>query len=412
MAVKNFEFQISNEEWKSAKPASSFFIRNSKFFILCVVFIGGCASTPPSLPPIPPPFDRAIWAIHVEDDDGRVLHSRNAHTLMMPASNRKLFAAATIATCLGVDGQLGTGIWLDGEDVIVKGDGDPSLGSWRYSRENDFDDVARLLQSRGIARVGDVVADVSLFSDRITVPGSWKVGNLGSDYAAPVDAIAWGENEVPTDRAVPDAALHAANVLRAALDARGIASKGVRVNTEARAWAERIAVLPSPFIGDLLRTVLKNSHNLYTEMLLKRASGGTYAGSFAIERQLATREVGIDPNEFRFVDGSGLSPDDLVSSASTVRMLRWMNHPARRAVWWLLLAQPNNEGTLRRRLIPFEARLRGKTGTINGVAALSGILEMPNGRFRYFSIVVNHHAADGDDAVKIIDAMVEKIASP
>jgi D-alanyl-D-alanine carboxypeptidase len=38
--------------------------------------------------------------------------------------------------------------------------------------------------------------------------------------------------------------------------------------------------------------------------------------------------------------------------------------------------------------------MRGKTGTINGVNALSGIIAMPGGRFRYFSIMVNHHIGD------------------
>ena len=382
-----------------------------KRWLIAVAVLTGCATQQRTLPPIPPPFHHAIWAIHVEDDDGRVLYSQNAHTLMMPASNRKLFASATIANCLGIDRQLETTVWRDCEDLILKGDGDPSLGSWRYARENDFDDVAKLVASRGVKQIKDVVADVSLFSDRITIPASWKVGNLESDYAAPVDAIAWGENELPGDRAAQDAALHAANSLRAALESRGVGVQGVRVNTEPKAWSEKIATLPSPFVGELLRTVLKNSHNLYTEMLLKRASGGTYAGSFAIEEQFARNEARIDPEEIRFVDGSGLSPDDLVAPAATVRMLRWMNDPSRRAFWWATLAQPNNEGTLRRRLVAFEDRLRGKTGTINGVNALSGILAMPNGRFRYFSIVVNHHAGDGDEAVKLIDAMVERIST-
>lgn len=356
------------------------------------------------------PFDRAIWGIHVEEDDGTVLYSRNARTLLQPASNRKLFAAATIANCLGVDTRLSTELFLDDGELVVRGDGDPSLGSWRYAREDDFDAVAKALEARGITRVRNVVADVSLFADRVTIPGSWKVGNLPSDYAAPVDALAWGENEVPTDRSVPDAALHAAGALRSALFNRGIAADGVRVETAPRQWREPIATLPSPFVGHLLATVLKNSHNLYTEMLFKRASRGTYAGSFALERQLLVNEIGAQGVDFRFVDGSGLSPDDLVAPAATIAMLRWMNHPARRPLWWSLLATPNQEGTLRRRVIALEQRLRGKTGTIAGVAALSGVIAMPNDRWRYFVVVVNHHAGDGDDAVKIIDSIVTRIA--
>jgi D-alanyl-D-alanine carboxypeptidase/D-alanyl-D-alanine-endopeptidase (penicillin-binding protein 4) len=384
-----------------------------KLLVAAALLFTSCATTTPPLSFAPliqtPPFDKAFWAIHVEEDDGRVLYSLNADKLVMPASNRKLFASATIASCLGADAQLHTEIFRDGEDLVIRGDGDPSLGSWRYERDADFDRLAELLRARGIIRVREVVVDVSAF-DRVTIPGGWKNGNLGSDYAAPVDAITWGESELPVDRATPDPALHAGNTLRGALERHGIAVSGVRVNTEPRAWGEKVADLPSPFVAQLLQTVLKNSHNLYAEMLLKRSAAGTYDSAFARERVFLTTEVGLDGSAFRFVDGSGLAPDDLMTARSAMKVVRWMNEPSRRALWWPTLATPNQDGTLRRRLVTLEDRLRGKTGTINGVAALSGIIAMPNGRFRYFSIVVNHHTGEGSDAVKIIDAIVERIA--
>ena len=386
-----------------------------KLLVAAALLLTSCATTttPPPLSFDPligtPPFDRAFWAIHVEEDDGRVLYSLNADKLVMPASNRKLFASATIASCLGPDAQLHTEIFRDGEDLVIRGDGDPSLGSWRYERDGDFDRLAGLLRARGITSVGDLIVDVSLF-DRVTIPGGWKNGNLGSDYAAPVDAIAWGENELPVDRATPDPALHAGNTLRDALLRQGISVSGVRVNTEPRAWGEKVADLPSPFVGQLLETVLKNSHNLYAEMLLKRSAAGTYDSAFARERVFLTTEVRLDGSAFRFVDGSGLAPDDLMTARAAMGVLRWMNDPSRRGLWWPTLATPNQDGTLRRRVVALEHRLRGKTGTINGVAALSGIIAMPNGRYRYFSIVVNHHTGEGSDAVKIIDGIVERIA--
>lgn len=376
-------------------------------FVALLIVLTGCATTTPP-PAISPPNDRALWYVLAEEDDGTVIVSHNADKLMMPASNRKVFAAATIANCLGLDTQLATEIWRDGDDLVVVGDGDPSLGSWRYERTEDFNHVAEMLASRGMTRVRDVIADVSRF-DRNTIPGGWKHGNLGSDYAAAVDALAWGESEVPVDRAVTDPPLHAANALRDALVSRGIAVSGTtRVNFEPRAWSEKLTEIRSPFIAHLLTTVLKNSHNLYTEMLLKRASNGTYEASFALERAFATTEANVPSGDFRFVDGSGLAPDNLVTPRAMIRMLRWMNDPARRGLWWSLLAQPNNEGTLRNRLAAFEHRLRGKTGTINGVAALSGILAMGDGRYRYFSVAVNH-SIEADDVAKI-DAIVEQLA--
>lgn len=363
-----------------------------------------------------PPFNHAFWSIVVEDHDGRVLYEQNADKLTIPASNRKLFAAATIANCLGTDARLTTTIWRDGEDLVIRGDGDPSLASWRYERDGDFDSLAETLKARGITRVRDVIADVSLF-DRVTVPGSWKVGNLDEPYSAPVDALAWNENGA-AGRAIREPGLRTASALIGALVLHDIEVSGApRVNVAPRAWQEQVAELPSPFVAQLLTTVLKNSHNLYAEMLLKRAGAAgfsppaTYANAFAVERAFLTSEAKVEGTAFSFADGSGLSPEDLVTPRAIVRLLRWMNEPSRRNFWWAVLAQPANEGTLRRRIVTLDQRFRGKTGTINGVAALSGIIAMPDGRFRYVSVIVNHHAADGDDAAKIIDSIVQRVAS-
>ena len=385
-----------------------------KRLLIVLLLLTGCATTPKPAatfdPNIPQNFEHALWSVLIEEDDGTVLYAQNADKLMIPASNRKLFAAATIASCLGIDTRLSTNVYRDGEDLVLRGDGDPSLGSWRYTRENDFDLLAQTLRAQGVNVVRDLIVDVSAF-DRVTIPAAWKYGNLGSDYSAPVDAITWGENELPGDRAVAEPAMHAGNALREALELRGIGVANVRMTTQPRSWGAPIASLPSPFIGELLRTVLKNSHNLYTEMLFKRASNGTYSASFDVERRTLTNEARVPPNTFRFADGSGLAPDNLVSARASVALLRWMNDPSRRTFWWDTLAQPNHEGTLRRRLVALEQRVRGKTGTINSVNALSGIIAMPGGRFRYFSIAVNHHIADRDEVVKAIDQIVERAAS-
>ncbi|MEO8035131.1 MAG: D-alanyl-D-alanine carboxypeptidase, partial [Acidobacteriota bacterium] len=222
-----------------------------------------------------PPFDRAIWAIRVEEDDGTPVYSRNAHTLMLPASNRKLFAASTVANCLGWDARLQTELWLDGEDLVLRGGGDPSLGGRYYdSPALALDPFIRAVRGRGLRTIRDVVADVSLF-DRVTIPGSWKVGNLPYKYAAPVDSLTYAEN-VNGEAAVVEPGLFAAQSLRDALSFAGITVTGtVRLcaaSCNASGLAERLAAIRSPYVSQLLSTVLENSQNLYTETLLKDLS--------------------------------------------------------------------------------------------------------------------------------------------
>ena len=412
-----------------------------------------------------PQLAGAIWGIDVVDDAGRTIYARHETTLLIPASNRKLFNAATVASCEGLDRQIETELWRDGDDVVIRGGGDPSLGGrWAFDRDAVFAPFVAALRQRGIAEVRDVIADVSLF-DRVTIPGTWKVGNLGSDYAVPTDALAYNENvvgivadhcatpvvvtdpsfvpananvacgrgepSVRSDNAnaiamigsmpehfqtlagIGDPALYAAQALRDVLEHAGIRVTGkTTVNATPRSWQERIAVIESPPLWQLLAVVLKPSQNLYAEMLFKGLSAqpASYEASEDIERRFLTSEVGVANGDFRFVDGSGLSPDDLVTPRAIVTLLRWMNDPSRRAIWWMMLARPGDEGTLRRRLLPFADRMRGKTGSINGVNALSGILNMPDGGHRYFSIIVNHNAGDSSEALKAIDAIVGEIA--
>lgn len=411
-----------------------------------------------------PELVHAVWGIEVEDDAGRVLYQRNAGSLLQPASTRKIFAAASVLNCLGPEYRYATELWLDGRNLVLRGAGDPSLGGrWAYDRDAVFTPFVAALKTRGITSVDSIIADVSAF-DRVTIPGTWKVGNLGSDYAAPVDALAYNENVVgvwiehcgypvvTTDPmfldsvesvtcgagepsaavnlvsdenvvkvtgtmakkffdlpAIAGPGLYAAQALRDALRHAGIAVESLRLNTKPQPWGEYLATIESQPLWQLLTVVLKNSQNLYAEMMLK-STAGTYRGAFSLERQFLEHEIGIDPEQFRFVDGSGLSPDDLVTPAAIVQMFRWMNAPARRGLYWTILATPGEDGTLRKRLIPLGPRLRGKTGTIAGVNALSGIVRGTSGGHRYFSVVINHHIADGTFGSKSVDEIVSAIA--
>src|SRR5882757_3199183 len=98
-----------------------------------------------------PKLAGAIWGIDVVDDAGKTIYARNERTLLIPASNRKLFAAATVASCEGLDRHLTTELWRDGDDVILRGGGDPSLGGrWAFDRDAVFGPFIAALRARGI----------------------------------------------------------------------------------------------------------------------------------------------------------------------------------------------------------------------------------------------------------------------
>jgi D-alanyl-D-alanine carboxypeptidase/D-alanyl-D-alanine-endopeptidase (penicillin-binding protein 4) len=468
-------------------------VRHVFYHCLALLLLSACATAAP--PPAPalastidpllaaPGYVRDVWGIVVEDDAGRVLYERNRHTILMTASNRKLFAAAAVAGCNGLETSIPTELWIDGTvvngtlqgDAIIKGYGDPSLAGRYYEADRDLavGSLLEALLARGIQHItGDVIADVSAF-DRTTWPGSWQSGNLGADYAAPVDALAWNENVVgvkvddpgcrgpiartdpafvpistnlrcgaegetllratPDNRvvvegalgpasaphfddllAVADPALYAAQAFRDSLVRHGVTVGGMaRVNAVPRVWGQKLATHESPPLFAIVSTMLQASQNLYAEMLLKRLALGekpaSYGAATAVERTFLTNEVGLDPASFAFADGSGLSSWDLATPDAIVRLLRWINQPERRHAWWMMLAVPGEPGTLRKRLLELNPRLRGKTGTIHGVSALSGMVSMPEGGMRYFAIVVNHHTGEAS-ATKAIDAIARAIA--
>jgi D-alanyl-D-alanine carboxypeptidase/D-alanyl-D-alanine-endopeptidase (penicillin-binding protein 4) len=134
---------------------------------------------------------------------GDTLYTRNASTLMLPASNMKVVTLAATAERLGWDyryettivagGPVAAGV-LDG-DLIVVGSGDPSVVAGDGA-ERVFGNVAEHLKQLGIRAIaGRVVGDDEAFDDLMLGFG-WSWDDLADDYAAGVSALQFNENAV------------------------------------------------------------------------------------------------------------------------------------------------------------------------------------------------------------------------
>ena len=154
---------------------------------------------------------------------------------------------------------------------------------------------------------------------------------------------------------------------------------------------------------------LKPSQNMYTETLLwtlgenARASmaapgGGTVTsnetsadlGLSAVKRFLT--EIGIAPDGIIQHDGSGLSRHNLITPAAVVQLYMYMGKQSRFSQAWRdSLTIGGVDGTLRNRFKGTRAagNVRGKTGTIDQVSALSGYVKTAAGEELVFSMVVN-----------------------
>lgn len=166
-----------------------------------------------------------------------------------------------------------------------------------------------------------------------------------------------------------------------------------------------IAKLESPPLSIIAQKTMKPSQNMYTEVLLRtlgedlRKKMLTTSSVRAESSELGLQAVkdfltsiGIAEDAFVQYDGSGLSRHDLVTNEAIVRLYVYMAKESKNSQAWRdSLTIAGIDGTLKNRFIGTKAvsNVRGKTGTIDQVSALSGYLTTAGGEEVVFSALVN-----------------------
>ena len=218
-------------------------------------------------------------------------------------------------------------------------------------------------------------------------------------------AIAAGHAPVTIRRRVADPGLftgHAfAEVLREVIaDATGGDPEHTELlpvlRDDVPAHARGVAVHHSAPLAEVLASSLKYSNNFTSEQVLRtlgwRMSGETGSWETGRAAVLAVWDaLGLDPADLEFENGAGLSLRGRVSPRALVALLaRTREEGSPAAALMPTLASAGGEGTLRRRLTGSDGRVRGKTGTISGVSALSGVAASADGRTALgFSVLIN-----------------------
>jgi serine-type D-Ala-D-Ala carboxypeptidase/endopeptidase (penicillin-binding protein 4) len=174
-----------------------------------------------------------------------------------------------------------------------------------------------------------------------------------------------------------------------------------------------IARAESPPLSFIAAKTMKPSQNTYTEtilwtlgeqarlnpsMVLATADSNPLRdpkttsaerGLFVVRSFL--NEIGIASDGVIQWDGSGLSRHNLITPASAVQLYTYMSKSRYAAAWRDSLTIGAVDGTLRNRFKGTIAadNVRGKTGTIDQVSALSGYVSTVSGERLVFSILVN-----------------------
>lgn len=411
---------------------------------------------------------RVATAVHVEDlDEGTWLFDQRGGARLNPASNHKVITAIAAVELLGADYRFSTRLLRDGDALVLVGEGDPSLqiqalhelasralaaGAHLGARRIVVDDTAFSPERFGpgydepagagpsyLAPSGAL--SLSFNTVEVTVrprgPGEAPSVELApaSDHVAVVRAgrrralevtsactpeggttitVAGPPSRKPTvvRRRICDPARFTGEAFAQVLHELGAERLPVErgaASSDARAVAEH----RSAPLAELLASALKYSNNFTSEQVLRtmgwrmRGEPGSWDnGREALAAFWAA--AGNDPAALVFENGAGLSLRGRVSPRGLVRVLALTrDEGAPAAALVPALASAGGEGTLRLRMPGGRGRVRGKTGTIGGVSALTGLAATPDGRRALgFSILMNGKAQSARRSRALQDRVV------
>ena len=168
----------------------------------------------------------------------------------------------------------------------------------------------------------------------------------------------------------------------------------------------------APLIGEL-EIINKQSQNLHAEMLL-RTLGAEFGGEGTEEAGLQVVrsflvDAGIESRQVSLGDGCGLSRENLVTPRFQTSLLKYISTRPYFGLFLGTLAVSGVDGTLRGRMTAESMRgvIFAKTGTLNGVATLSGYMTTKSGRQLIFSIFAN----DARTSVTRVRRTIDEICS-
>ena len=364
---------------------------------------------------------RACVVVH--DAGGRALYSRQPDLALAPASTVKLLTAATALHRIGPDTRLTTDVratrlpvngLIDG-DLWLVGGGDPLLATADFAAHaglsggprpaSRLEDLADRIVAAGVRQVrGRLVGDDHRYDMLRYVP-TWKPAYVEQGQSGPLSALMVNGGFTrlrPTPVPASAPAVEAAARLTLLLVQRGVQVGGVG---EGVAPADAVAVtsLESLPMRQIVTEMLHDSDNTTAELLTKelgfrfRGVGSTAAGVGVVRAMAGTLGRGV-VDDLVLSDGSGL---DRTNRATCRALTELLDRRAGGEGLGASLPVAARSGTLVGRFAgtPAAGRLAAKTGSLDGVVALSGYATDARNEPLAFTVLVND---ERDDAARLL----------
>jgi D-alanyl-D-alanine carboxypeptidase/D-alanyl-D-alanine-endopeptidase (penicillin-binding protein 4) len=244
--------------------------------------------------------------------------------------------------------------------------------------------------------------------------GAKGSGDNGYIYLAPYTAngfvrgtVPGGEQKFSISGSMPHPADQFNKELKKSLSSRGIHVGGEFLTSmDFIANKKQLKYAGNPFnfivsgsVASMINWFLKKSINLYGEAFLKtfafeKNGFGSTTGGIAIVKNF-WKQKGIDEDELNISDGSGLSPEDRVTTHAQVEILKY----ARKQSWYKYFYDA----------LPEYNNMKMKSGTIKDVKAFCGYNKAANGKEYIFSFLVNNYSGASTSLVgkmyKVLDIL-------
>lgn len=224
---------------------------------------------------------------------------------------------------------------------------------------------------------------------REVLPDATKFTLTGS---VPVDEL----DRTTLRRTVADPTAHFIAAFHAKMRERDIDVSGRYSRGTTPTDAKLLLSVDSPPLSQIAAEMNKSSLNFYAEQVLRTlgaemtGDGSTRGGLAVVGEYLAS--LGVPPGDAVLINGSGLSRDiRLKPSVLTAVLVDMARDPQIGSEFAASLAISGTDGTLWSRLRDDPGRLRGKTGTLDGVHCLSGYIDNECGHRYAFAFLVNDY---------------------
>lgn len=349
---------------------------------------------------------------------GKVLYAENGSTLATPASTTKVATAVAALAVLGPDARFTTSVRKVSGGIVLVGGGDPTLAVNGYP-SSDYPQPATLAAlaastARALKAEGDAHVQLGYDTSRYTGPDmapGWTdalitTGNvtpivsLEADQGrlTPAGALEDSDDAVNFTPRTTDPAGLTVTAFANLLQQDGITVSGSPAETTAPSGAPLLASVSSPPLSQVAEQMLRESNNVIAENIARQLAiavglPATFGGAAdAVMTEL--RRLGVT-TPISLVDGSGLSPQDGIAPETLVRVLEVASAgPSRLRGAITGLPVAGFSGTLSAGGSVFggidgAARgvVRAKTGNLDTVATLAGLVYDHSGALLIFAIM-------------------------